>query len=139
MCVFKWGCPRATLDRRASPRPKPTWPGPLALRYALLAAGPELRETFDAALSIPFEPRHNIAPTQWVPVVRRNGGCREVVSMSWGLLLDWPQGTQPSASARTSDMAVPPLPLDKIGVESYKKIPQKRQKNKMASNNRALI
>lgn len=63
----------------------PLIPEPLWQRYALISDGKALRDIFQAQYSIPFTARYNITPAQWAPVVRLNGGCREVVLMSWGL------------------------------------------------------
>lgn len=74
---------------------------PLSVRYALITDNLDLRATFEAAISIPFSPRYNIAPTQWVPVVRMNGRCREILLMRWDHLPLWPLETQTSANTDT--------------------------------------
>jgi putative SOS response-associated peptidase YedK len=63
-------------------------------RYTQMRSWAELLDLYGIAESLSpsnFPPRHNIAPTQAVPVVRRqpNSGERELVTLRWGLVPAW--------------------------------------------------
>ena len=61
-------------------------------RYSLTTPVEALRQLF-GVLELPnLAPRHNVAPTQEMPVVRLRGGAsggRELVIMRWGLVPGW--------------------------------------------------
>lgn len=60
-------------------------------RFALIAPGESLAETFDLTEVPQVAPRYNIAPTQPVAVVRLHPGTaeRELTHMHWGLIPFW--------------------------------------------------
>jgi putative SOS response-associated peptidase YedK len=45
-----------------------------------------MHRVFDAPL---FEPRHNVATTQTVPIVRAKDAGRELALVRWGLIPSW--------------------------------------------------
>src|SRR5437016_662298 len=55
----------------------------LARRPAAIAA------EFDIQLSLPFEPRYNIAPSQNVTAIRATADGHEYVPLRWGLVPAW--------------------------------------------------
>jgi len=60
-------------------------------RYTLYHDEEDLTELF-ALDAFPWTPRYNIAPTQWVPIVRMGtGGGRERRDARWGLVPSWVQ------------------------------------------------
>ena len=67
-------------------------------RYTLSTPGEELAEVFDLAASPELEARFNIAPTQTVPIVRRDNGDRRAVPCRWGLVPYWAE--DPSIGSR---------------------------------------
>lgn len=61
-------------------------------RYGVTATAEEIAETFEAdQQDLPeLRPRYNLAPTQWAPVVRREGDERRHVRLlRWGLVPFW--------------------------------------------------
>jgi putative SOS response-associated peptidase YedK len=59
-------------------------------RYAFFSPAESVNRLFDLKNSLPIEPRYNIAPTQYVPVVRaRDGHGRELAMLYWGLVPSW--------------------------------------------------
>jgi len=67
-------------------------------RYTLSTPGTEIAEVFGLAESAELEPRFNIAPTQWAPVIRRSGEASRLVMCRWGLVPHWAQ--EPSIGVR---------------------------------------
>ncbi|NMG17690.1 SOS response-associated peptidase [Aromatoleum bremense] len=60
-------------------------------RYALYGPVSRLRERFDADVdALDFRPRYNVAPMQWLPVIRqRPAGERVAHLLRWGLIPSW--------------------------------------------------
>lgn len=60
-------------------------------RFALIAPGEQVAETFDLTDVPTLAPRYNIAPTQPVAVVRLHPGTgeRELTHVHWGLIPSW--------------------------------------------------
>lgn len=59
-------------------------------RYALFSPAEAMRRAFAVEALPPLEVRYNIAPTQWVPVVRAlEPGVRSVALLHWGLVPGW--------------------------------------------------
>src|SRR4051812_44430534 len=60
-------------------------------RYTLKAKREEIAAALYLADFFELPPRYNIAPTQWVPVVRIDpeGGERECSALKWGLIPSW--------------------------------------------------
>jgi putative SOS response-associated peptidase YedK len=58
-------------------------------RYTLTASPEAIRNLFRYAEQPNFPPRHNIAPTQPIAVVRLINGQRQFALMRWGLLPSW--------------------------------------------------
>ncbi|NBC34741.1 MAG: hypothetical protein GVY13_18875 [Alphaproteobacteria bacterium] len=60
-------------------------------RYMITSPAEAIRELFGLADTPEIAPRYNVAPTQTVPVVRRQaeGGGRELVPLRWGLIPHW--------------------------------------------------
>jgi putative SOS response-associated peptidase YedK len=68
-------------------------------RYELSSHPDVVALAFGLPQPPPLRPRYNIAPTQQVPIVRRNvSGTRELVEMRWGLVPRWAK--DPSIGAR---------------------------------------
>lgn len=71
-------------------------------RYRLSRRKEILAEHFGADISdLEWEPRYNIAPTQPVPVIRRNANAltRKASTVKWGLIPSW--ASDPGAGGRT--------------------------------------
>ncbi len=68
-------------------------------RYQLSLPLEEIEAHFDARLveGGQVERRYNIAPTQLVPIVRLNGGHRELAPTRWGLVPHWAQDADSAA------------------------------------------
>lgn len=58
-------------------------------RYAITLPPEAMRELFAYREQPNFPPRHNIAPTQPVPVVRLHQGARQFILMRWGFIPGW--------------------------------------------------
>ncbi len=54
-------------------------------RYVILSPPEALRRLFDYREQPNFPPRHNVAPTQPVPVVILENGVRQFKLMRWGV------------------------------------------------------
>ena len=68
-------------------------------RYELSSHPEAIALAFGLAHPPDIHPRYNIAPTQQVPIVRRNAaGARELVQVRWGLVPRWAR--DPSIGAR---------------------------------------
>jgi putative SOS response-associated peptidase YedK len=70
-------------------------------RYRLSRRKQILEEQFAADWEdLDWKPRYNIAPTQFVPVVRRNSksGSREISLIRWGLVPSWAKDSSKAAS-----------------------------------------
>ena len=71
-------------------------------RYRLSRRKEILAEHFGADISdLEWEPRYNIAPTQPVPIIRRNGNAltRKASTVKWGLIPSW--ASDPGVGGRT--------------------------------------
>jgi len=58
-------------------------------RFAFYSPHEAVTRLFGATPAAAFEPRYNIAPTQFVATVRETGGPREVAMLCWGLVPSW--------------------------------------------------
>ena len=58
-------------------------------RFVITSPPAALRQMFGYAEQPNFPPRHNIAPTQPVPVVIVENGARHFRLMRWGLIPSW--------------------------------------------------
>ena len=58
-------------------------------RYVIISPPEALRRAFGYADQPNFPPRHNVAPTQPVPVILLENGARRFQLMRWGLLPGW--------------------------------------------------
>jgi putative SOS response-associated peptidase YedK len=69
-------------------------------RFALLATGTEIAETFALSETPQLAPRYNIAPTQPVAAIRLHphSGQREWTHLHWGLIPSWAK--DPKMAAR---------------------------------------
>ncbi|MDX5366681.1 MAG: SOS response-associated peptidase, partial [Alphaproteobacteria bacterium] len=74
-------------------------------RYAITLPPDAMRRLFEYPDEPDFPPRYNIAPTQPVPVVIREGGERRFMLVRWGLVPSWakemPQSLLINARAET--------------------------------------
>ena len=58
-------------------------------RYSLLPDRRQIARMFDVD-PLELDPRHNISPTQEVPIIRQDeAGNREMVMLRWGLIPHW--------------------------------------------------
>lgn len=58
-------------------------------RYALYAEERKLRRRFGVEPPEELRPRYNVAPTQMVPILRREGEERRFAMVRWGLVPHW--------------------------------------------------
>lgn len=58
-------------------------------RFAFFSPDEAVREYFSLKELPPIEPRFNIAPTQFVPVVRSDGEVNTISMLYWGLVPFW--------------------------------------------------
>ena len=73
-------------------------------RYQLSIPIDELIDLFSTPAETDHVPRYNIAPTQWVPVIRGWGQTRTISSLRWGLIVPWsesPNAGAPLINARS--------------------------------------
>ena len=81
-------------------------------RFTLISDPEAIRATFGYANQPNFPPRHNIAPTQPIAIVRVGGnGARELVLVRWGLVPSWvkdPQDFSTIINARCETAAAKP-------------------------------
>jgi putative SOS response-associated peptidase YedK len=66
---------------------------PVCGRFTLHTPEPLLRDVFGVVHSAPLEltPRHNIAPSQQVPIIRDTENGRQMVMARWGMVPHWSQ------------------------------------------------
>lgn len=100
--------PLCVWDQRAAHRLKSVF---MCGRYRLSRRKEILAEHFDADLSgVVWEPRYNIAPTQMVPVLRRevSDSTARASMMRWGLIPSWATAANmgaPTINARAETAA----------------------------------
>ena len=58
-------------------------------RYSLTVTPDELYRLFGIDDKLNLQPRFNVAPTQAAPVVRKNGGEKNMDMLRWGLIPPW--------------------------------------------------
>lgn len=58
-------------------------------RFALYTDPQKLAQRFKIEAPLELRPRHNIAPSQVVPIVRKEGEGRRFALCQWGLLPHW--------------------------------------------------
>ena len=59
-------------------------------RYTFYSPSEAVTRLFDTPVPLPIEARYNIAPTQFVPVIRLDPqGRRQLVMLHWGLVPSW--------------------------------------------------
>lgn len=83
-------------------------------RFTVKTPAIKVGELFDLSGIDDFEPRYNVAPTQSVPVIRREEGTtkREFVWMRWGLIPRWAKDLSIGAkaiNARAETIAEKPM------------------------------
>ncbi len=66
-------------------------------RFVITSPPEALRQIFGYSEQPNFPPRHNIAPTQPIPVVMNENGVRHFRLMRWGLLPAWVKDPRPFA------------------------------------------
>ena len=66
-------------------------------RFVITSPHAALRQIFGYIEQPDFPPRHNIAPTQPVPVIILENGVRHFRLMRWGLLPGWVEDPRNSA------------------------------------------
>jgi len=67
-------------------------------RFILTAAPDSLARLFGVTgARLNFPPRYNIAPTQSVPVIRRDGAARHFAMLRWGLVPSWAKDAKGAA------------------------------------------
>lgn len=66
-------------------------------RFALFQTRADLRELFELEIAeeLDLAPRYNVAPSQFVPVVRNAGTSRTMTEMRWGFEPHWSDGSGP--------------------------------------------
>ncbi|MDB5602148.1 MAG: hypothetical protein JWN71_4192 [Xanthobacteraceae bacterium] len=84
-------------------------------RYTITTTPAQLRDLFGYAEQPNFPPRYNVAPTQPIPIVRREGGAghnaRHFALVRWGLIPPWvkdPKGFSLLINARGESAAEKP-------------------------------
>lgn len=84
-------------------------------RYTITTTPAQLRDLFDYPEHPNFPPRYNVAPTQPIPIVRRQGGAgqnaRHFALVRWGLIPPWvkdPKGFSLLINARGESAAEKP-------------------------------
>src|SRR5262249_2074210 len=80
-------------------------------RFTLTATGDALAELFQLLKPPDWSPRYNIAPTQPIPVIRRQvGGGRYCSLLRWGLVPSWAREIKgpPLINARAEGIADKP-------------------------------
>jgi putative SOS response-associated peptidase YedK len=84
----------------------------MCARLTLTTTGHELADLFgladDQITSV--QKRYNIAPMQWIPVVRVRDGQRELVNLRWGLIPSWVRDPKPTGlvNARSETVSEKP-------------------------------
>lgn len=58
-------------------------------RYTLIAEGAAWRKKLGLEEAPRLEPRYNIAPSEWIAIVRRAQGANHVAVVQWGLVPFW--------------------------------------------------
>ncbi|HZW60058.1 MAG TPA: SOS response-associated peptidase [Woeseiaceae bacterium] len=58
-------------------------------RFAFYSPTEAVARLFNVAVTVPIEPRYNIAPTQYVAAVVHGDAGRELVMLRWGLVPFW--------------------------------------------------
>jgi putative SOS response-associated peptidase YedK len=58
-------------------------------RYVIISTSEAIRALFGYAEQPNFPPRHNVAPTQPIPIVRLADGSRRFALMRWGFMPSW--------------------------------------------------
>jgi putative SOS response-associated peptidase YedK len=76
-------------------------------RFSLTTAFELLAEAFGLDQAVELAPRYNIAPSQPIAVVRRDGDRRRLGLLRWGLVPAWagPAGPRPQINARSETAA----------------------------------
>ncbi|MTW17753.1 SOS response-associated peptidase [Rhodoplanes serenus] len=75
----------------------------MCARYTITSPPAAIRAIFGYPDAPDFPPRHNVAPTQPVPVVRLDGGVRRFALLRWGFVPAWvkdPRGFSLLVNAR---------------------------------------
>lgn len=61
----------------------------MCARITLTSTSAEIADLFGLAYDLSQTPRYNVAPSQFIPVLRLNAGSRELAPMRWGLIPHW--------------------------------------------------
>ena len=80
-------------------------------RFTLRAPTSRIADFFGITIPDLWQPRFNIAPTQWIPAVRCEGSSRQLINLHWGLIPAWAKEQRIGASminARAETVAEKP-------------------------------
>lgn len=80
-------------------------------RFTLRAPTSRIADFFGVTIHDTWQPRFNIAPTQWIPAIRCEGSSRQLVNLHWGLIPSWAREQRLGASminARAETVAEKP-------------------------------
>lgn len=80
-------------------------------RFTLRAPTSRIADFFGVSVHDPWQPRFNVAPTQWIPAIRCQDSRREIVNLHWGLIPSWAKEQRIGASminARAETLAEKP-------------------------------
>jgi putative SOS response-associated peptidase YedK len=80
-------------------------------RFTLKTPTARIAELFAVMITDLWQPRYNIAPTQWIPAIRCMGEIRELSLLHWGLIPSWSKDSKAAAgmiNARSETVAGKP-------------------------------
>ncbi len=84
-------------------------------RYNIIPEGPAFYDFFQVVGTLDPKPRHNVAPSQAVPVVVHNEDHRKLKSYRWGLIPFWAKDQKigyKMINARAETVAEKPLTVN---------------------------
>jgi len=67
-------------------------------RFTLRAPTSRIADFFGITIPDLWQPRFNIAPTQWIPAIRCEGSSRQLINLHWGLIPAWAKEQRIGAS-----------------------------------------
>ena len=82
-------------------------------RFSLHSPESRIREAFNLEHTEPLglNPRYNITPSQYIPIIRDSETCREMIMAQWGLVPHWskePKAKYSTINARIESVAEKP-------------------------------